>query len=67
MANEDKNTEDTFIVMRSILTDMERDNIEMKRMLDRTNRTIAKTKEHIERLERLKVWTEHNLHERFHR
>ena len=67
MANEDKNTEETFIVMRSILSDVEKDNIEMKRMLKRTNATIAKTKERIEQLKRLKVWTEHNLHEQFHR
>lgn len=66
MANEDKTTEDTFITMRSILSDQEKENIELKKMLRRTEATIARTKGHLEYLERIKVWTEHNLYDGYH-
>lgn len=66
MPNEDKTTEETFITMRSIMSDQERENIELKKMLRRTDATIARTKAHLEYLKRIKVWTEHNLYDEYH-
>ena len=67
MANKDNTTEETFITMRSIMSDQEKENMELRKMLRRTDDTIARTKKHIAYLERLRVWTEHNLHEQYHR
>lgn len=63
MPNEDKTTEDTFITLRSIMSDQEKENLELRKMLRRTEATIKKTKEHIEYLERLRVWTEKNVYD----
>ncbi len=56
---------DTF-TFRSILSDTEKENIEMQRMLRRTKQTIRNTKKTIKRLERMKIWTERNLYEMAH-
>ncbi len=48
---------------RSIFSEVEKQNMEMKRLLAKTKARINRTKGHIEYLERLKVWTVNNLHE----
>ena len=52
-----------YIKFRSILSDVEKQNIEMKKLLARTQERINRTKKHIAHLERLKIWTVNNLHE----
>lgn len=52
-----------IITFRSVLSDTEKENIEMQRMLRRTIATIKKTKRSIKTLERMKIWTERNLYE----
>ena len=51
------------ISFRSIFSEVEKQNLEMKRLLAKTEARINRTKGHIDYLKRLKVWTVNNLHE----
>ncbi len=51
------------LVIESVFSPAEKQNMELKRLLARTADRIQRTKGHIEHLERLHVWTVNNLHE----